>query len=165
MLPPPTSPMKWQGGFWKYLGSRGFLSYVPSGFRRVDVVGGVVHGQAFFPRCMLLASQCVLHFHSTNMLCDQHQACEGQHGGLLGRPGNWNVLKCVRANHCKHKYALTKWYIYWNDGFSTEWLADFSLSMTLSMTNSHFLKPLNHTLKNIYKMAFCLLQNGLSWCP
>ena len=94
-------------------------------------------------------------------LCDQHQACEGQHGGLLGRRGNWNVLKCFRANHCKHKYALTKWYIYWNDGFSTEWLADFSLSMT----NSHFLKPPNHTLKNIYKMAFCLLQNGLSWCP
>ena len=100
-------------------------------------------------------------FHSTNMLCDQHQACEGQHGGLLGRRGNWNVLKCFRANHCKHKYALTKWYIYWNDGFSTEWLADFSLSMT----NSHFLKAPNHTLKNIYKMAFCLLQNGLSWCP
>ena len=97
----------------------------------------------------------------TNMLCDQHHACEGQHGGLLGRRGNWNVLKCFRANHCKHKYALTKWYIYWNDGFSTEWLADFSLSMT----NSHFLKPPNHTLKNIYKMAFCLLQNGLSRCP
>ena len=61
--------------------------------------------------------------------------------------------KCFRANHCKHKCALTKWYIYWNDGFSTEWLADFSLSMT----NSHFSKPPNHTLKNIYKMAFCLL--------
>ena len=55
--------------------------------------------------------------------------------------------------------------LYWNNGFSTEWLADFSLSMT----NSHFLKPLNHTLKNIYKMFFCLkpgkthklLQNGM----
>ena len=42
--PPPTSPIKWQGGFWKYLGSRGFLSYVPSGCRRVDVVGGVLWG-------------------------------------------------------------------------------------------------------------------------
>ena len=101
-----------------------------------------------FPRCMLLVSQCA------NMLCDQHHACEGQHGGLLGRGGNWNFLKCIWANHCKHKYALTKWYIYWKDGFSTEWLADFSLSMTK-----------NHTLKNVYKMAFCLLQNGWSWCP
>ena len=45
-----------------------------------------------------------------------------------------------------------------NDGFSTEWLADFSFSIT----NSHFLKAPNHILKNIYKMAFCLLQNGLS---
>ena len=96
-----------------------------------------------------------------HFLCDQHQACEGQHGGLLGRQGNWNFLKCIWANHCKHKYALTKWYIYWNDGFSTEWLDDFSLSMT----NSHFFKPPNHTPKNIYKMAFCLLQNGWPWCP
>ena len=39
---------------------------------------------------------------------------------------------------------------------STEWVAVFSLSMT----NSDFF-----TLKNIYKMAFCLLQNGLFWCP
>ena len=80
---------------------------------------------------------------------------------VTGTAGKLKCPKVFRANHCKNKYALTKWYIYWNDGFSTEWLADFSLSMT----NSHFLKAPNHTLKNIYKMAFCLLQNGLSWCP
>ena len=51
-------------------------------------------------------------FHSQRRVCDEHQAREGQHGGILGRRGNLNVLKCFRANHCKHKYALTKWYMY-----------------------------------------------------
>ena len=90
-------------------------------------------------------SSLILFGGGTNLfrVCDEHQAREGQHGGILGRRRNLNVLKRFRANHCKHKCALTKWYMYWNDGFSTEWLADFSLSMT----NSHFFKPPNHSLK------------------
>ena len=99
---------------------------------------------------MLWVVWCMVKHFSPGACCRCHNAfCISKH---------INILKCIWANHCKHKYTLTKWYIYWNDGFSTEWLADFSLSIT----NSHFSKPPNHTLKNIYKMAFCLLQNGWS---
>jgi hypothetical protein len=51
--------------------------------------------------------------------------------------------------------------MYCNDGFSTDWLGDFSLSMT----NSHFFKPPNHTLKNLYNMAFGLLQKWFVLVP
>ena len=47
--PPPNLTHEMARGILKVFGVQGFLSYVPSGCRRVDVVGGVVHGQAFFP--------------------------------------------------------------------------------------------------------------------
>ena len=151
--------MKWQGGFWKYLGSRRFLSYVPSGCRRVDVVGGVVHGQAFFPRCMLLVSQCVLHFHSTCLaltISTTHARANMVDLGFRAKCPKVFPSQPLQTQICTYKmvHLLKRWFLY----RMASWFS-------LSMTNSHFLKPPNHTLKNIYKMAFCLLQNGLSWCP
>ena len=51
---------------------------------------------------------------------------------LSGR-GEFQFPIVFWANRCKHKYALIKWYKYWNNWFSIEWLPVFSLSLANSL--------------------------------
>ena len=68
---------------------------------------------------------------------------------FLGKPRTWLLMCTYKMVHVLKRWVLCRmagWFF-------------------LPMTNSHFSKPPNHTLKNLYQMAFGLLQNGLSSCP